>query len=305
MYTLCIAVFFIMQNYKADCPKCNNDNFYCTPHNNKGFCFNCGYFAWLDKSKIKHVPLRRSKDMPAIRSLYTELAQIYHSNLQPAHRAYLIKRGLTDRSIVEYRIGYCSEDILPQYASKIAKAAGIATKENKPFLAGRIIFPYYCGGIVTELRGRSLEEHAERRYSSPYLSTYFRHADFPFNYDVSQTDTLVVTEGEIKTIISQQAGFNTIGLPGINVWKSGFTIQPYQKIVICFDNPRVKGRYELIQAIEKIALKTSRAFVAVLPLGAGEDAQQIDTYVSKYGVAAYRAVIENALSFKKWRNLVS
>lgn len=285
-------------SYKIICPECGGHNFYVTPENGKSFCFNCRYFEQENSYNEVHARIR-SEYIDSIRKYYTELAAYYHSCLGEKERRYLLERGITDRTIQNLKIGFCPSSSHVLYLSLLAQESGIADAKYKPFLANRIVFPYWFDGYVTDIRGRTLNNNdSDIKYKSPYKSAFYRGADYAYQIKVEPSKTLVVTEGEIKSIIPQQEGLQTVGLPGMNSFRK-ISIASCQKIVLCFDNQRQKRR-ELLLSIKTYAEKLNQdVYIATLPLR-NKEKQDIDSYIITYGVDAYKKVIQNAVPYKTW-----
>lgn len=281
-------------NYKTACAQCNGYNFYITPANGMGYCFNCGYTAFQDSSR-SYQPARYH-DVPAIRNLYTTLADYYHSVVETV-RPYLLDRGVTDAEISEYKIGYCPPGQHPLYRSEHAVPAGIAKRDNTAFLSGRLVFPYIVNKRVTDLRGRAINAAVEPRYLSPYGGAFHRGADYPFLWKES---SVVITEGEFKALAIQRAGFDAIGVPGI------LSIRPKSRFtVVCFDSDRnPKSMSDVQRAILRIVKLEPDIKVATLPLAPGEGKMGADDYIDKYGETAFRRVINAALPVATWKKLM-
>jgi len=293
------------KGYKTTCPECKKHNFYVTPHNSFGYCFNCGFRQ--KHGFVTHEPTISHEEISAFRQLYTELTAYYHSCLTEPHRTWLHQRGITDAMIERFRIGYVPASFHILYTSELAEKAGIAVNKQ-PFLAKRIVFPYLLDGVVYDLRGRSIANE-EPKYLSLRNSASLRGATIAYNADIlkDKPETLVITEGEIKAIASQQAGVATVAFPGI---RSRRNLQAFstQRVVICFDN-QLRHYYDVYRAIVDLATDllpfTQQIFVALLPLwGEGRwfqyDKMDIDTYILRNGEEAYRNLIETAIPYLRF-----
>lgn len=287
-------------SYKDTCPQCGKDNLYITPHNGVSYCFTpgCEYFE-----NGKHVLRKkeRSTHIQDIRAYYTVMAEYYHSNLNTHARNYLYKRGFIDTTIQELKIGYCPTGKHHYYNTPIALESGLTTNRKDGFLAGRITFPYFkTKDIVSDIRGRAVDK-TDIRYKSPFGDTYYRGADYPYNYHLYNTAPVVLlTEGEIKADIAMQVGYPTLALPGIKTWRKGFTQKDNQKIIIVFDTQKDMSGIRL--AIDKIQSFVESSYVATLPL-MGKDKMDIDTLILEYGSDIFDMVIESALPYYDWKVL--
>lgn len=283
-----------MNSYKTTCDQCNGHNFYVTPSNGMGYCFNCGYATFSEERKS--FSQSRYENIPAIRELYTALANNYHSAVEVV-RKYLNDRGVTDDEIQRYKIGYCPPGTHLLYNDELAIHAGIARRDGTAFLGGRVIFPYYANGMVTDLRGRALDKSVEPRYLSPYGGAFYRGADYPFLW---KENSVVITEGEFKALAIQRAGFDAIGVPGI------LSIRPKSRFyVVCFDSDRnPKSLADVQRAILRIAKIHPSIKVATLPLQAGEEKMGADDFINKYGVESFRRVVNAALPIDTWKRMM-
>lgn len=277
-------------NYKTTCPSCGGNDFWVTPRNEiRGYCYHCSYITFNDgvykRERVRH------EDIDSIRKLYTELANLYHDNMADDARKYLHSRGITDQNIKDYLIGFCSDDIVPLYKDRLSVEAGIATKDCKPFLANRIIFPYIVNGVVTDMRGRKMNNNDDSpRYLSAFGGSYYRGAEYCFAYG---DDTELITEGEIKTILARNAGIKTCGMPGIT------NIRRYANYKIaCLDrDSKPAARYAVARSLEKLADRYPHLKVCTIPkIGMG-----LDDYILEYGADAFRSLFERSLPYETWR----
>lgn len=286
-------------NYKTECPKCGGNDFYVTPSNGVGYCFHCSYYEREDKkSESPEYEIKTSID--AIRYVYTMLAEYYHSSLTDSARMYLHSRGFDDDMIQKFRLGYIPNDV-PTHLHKDALRDSGLYINNKAVLGERISFPYIVNDKVTDIRGRSLDKNDPVRYKSPLGSAQIRGALFPFNYSDINVDH-VVTEGEIKAIMSHQFGIPCVALPGIASWRPK-TSQTQSRQVIVFDSTKNKVTREItFRAVDKTAKQLYNPYVAVLPL-LGEDKMDIDSFILRRGSSEFKTIIESALPYEDWAKL--
>ncbi len=283
-----------MSGYKITCDQCNGHNFYITPSNGMGYCFNCGYATFSAEKRTFNQT--RYEDIPAIRDLYTALANEYHSAVEYV-RPYLHNRGVTDEEIQRYKIGYCPPISNVLYKDDHAIHAGVVKRDGSPFLSNRVIFPYIANGKVTDLRGRALDTLTEPRYLSPYGGAFYRGADYPFLW---KENSVVITEGEFKALAIQRAGFDAIGVPGI------LSVRPKSRFyVVCFDSDRnPKSMADVHRAILRIAKIYDSIKVATLPLTQSAEKTGADDFIAQYGVDEFRRIINAALPLDKWKRLM-
>lgn len=290
-----------MASYKTTCPSCGGDNFYFTEHNGMGYCFSptCGYSEHNGKSSGDKIILKRSPLLPEIRELYGRMTAYYHSNLSGKALDFLYRRGYTDATIEKLKIGYCPPDQSVIYKTEVAKDAGLATYDHKAFLAERITFPYISvDGTITDIRGRDITDQEELKYKSPHGSTYYRGADYPYNYFLHKEPEIIITEGEIKAGIGLQYNYPILALPGMGSWRTGFKQLGDQKVTLLFDT-QDEDIINIRRAIIKAAGYLNNVYVATLP-DMGKPKMDIDTLLSEYGVELFDIVIKAAIPFHRW-----
>lgn len=285
--------------YKADCPICAGNDFYVTPHNGVGFCFHCGH--WTRDGEAQHKPKVRSEHIPEIRNFYAQSAQYYHSSLDGDAYEFLTRRGFNDDTIQRFQIGYCPLGKNPMYRDPIAQEAGLATSTQTGFLAGRITFPYFFDETtITDIRGRSLDPFDEMRYKSPYNDTFYRGADYPYNFHLRCNKRIILTEGEIKADIATQIQYPAMALPGIMSWRDGLIHDKDAEYIIIFDSQR--NMRDVRKAIVRIADRLNNPLIGTIPLF-GRSKVDIDDFILSYGVEAFKDVVESALPYTEWKEL--
>jgi len=285
-------------NRKEICPSCGHKSYWVTPERNlSAFCFVCGHSEKTGKIQ----PLKRANDIKGIRQLYSELTDYYHSCLGSDHISYLHSRGITDRDITRYKIGYAPHTYTLLYSDPMAIDAGIIMRDKTPFLANRIIFPYLVENVVVDMRGRLLGGDDERKYLSPYGGAYFRGADYAFNHDALKNDTIILTEGEAKAIASNVV-MPTVSIPGILSLRPQLKQRTGQSFTICFDS-QVNHWFDVVRAIQRLKKHFDNLLIATLPL-MGRTKMDIDTFVQDFGAEAYKRVIDRAVPYQTWIKLV-
>lgn len=268
---------------KTYCPNCNGYSF-DTPDGSYWHCFKCEYTkrnGTSDYIKVKG-------DIPTYRALYTELTTYYQKQLKKEHRAYLNKRGITDDTIEQYKIGYCSTKPTLLYKHPKAIESGIVTKNGYVVLQNRIVFPYLLGDRVTDIRGRLYQGEGER-YLSLMGSTYFRGATFAYNVNTHASE-IIITEGEIKALAACQLGYHCVGLPGI-LSRRCFTIIDTDKQYLCFDSQK-DMRY-VNRAMKTQLDRMYNAYVITLPIYDREK-MDIDTFILSIGANSFHTLVRYA-----------
>jgi DNA primase len=170
---------------------------------------------------------------------------------------YLIKRGVAQKSIEQFGLGYVgsSKEVINFLKSsqlplpKAVDAGVIAVGERGEYyarLVDRVIFPIYNqSGSIIGFGGRTLGNHPAKYINSPQTKL-FDKSRVLYGYNLAkkaiyERKEIIVTEGYLDVIMLHQAGFNqsvaTLGtaltashLPLIN--KSG------AKVVLAYDGDK-------------------------------------------------------------------
>lgn len=180
-------------------------------------------------SYVKDIPKARPRYVPdkELRSLLDLLG------LSEAHRANLIKRGLTDEMIKKY--GFKSVPLIGQSAIlqnlqnngiNVEKMPGvykgISGEYELNVVKSGILVPSYFGSTNGKLRGVQIrfDEAKKRKYL--WLSATNKggcESGSPLTYIIGdkRPDFLFITEGILKAIIFRElTGFSVVGIPGVN-----------------------------------------------------------------------------------------
>lgn len=298
------------RGYKAACPQCGGDNLYVTPDNGMTYCFNCEYRSSPESENryLENAGLPFQNDEGAlaeIRALYTAQAQYYHSCMTREARAYANSRGITDESIQKFKLGYCPETLSLATVPDIYFRAGLLNGQQRYTLAGRLTFPYVdpTTSQIVDIRGRSLD-NSEPKYKGPFGTTGSRGAgEWPFNSQSLKGDH-IITEGEIKSIIAEQLGFRTVGLPGIATWRWRLRSMAKGRQTVVFDSQaKTATRESVYAAIDKLAQRIPNLHIATLPLGK-ETKMDLDTYLLTKGAAEFKLILDKALPYNEWATLL-
>jgi endogenous inhibitor of DNA gyrase (YacG/DUF329 family) len=262
----------VARGVKVECPSCGGKDLWITAENGRGFCFECcsAYTIAGSDEEAHESKQNIVYDIPAIRQVYANAKSAYQDRLSPDHRLYLHDRGIDDTAIDAFGIGFCDDTILPEYRSAYARDGGIANYEGKPFLEGRIVFPYIAEGKITDLRGRDVVG-ADPKYKSPFRSSGSRGAIYPFNFDrafarSAETKMVIVTEGEIKAILADLHGFAAVAFPGMASWRPAMMFDADVQYVVVYDNAKGVDRWRIDKALSYIQKKLPTFSVVTLPL---------------------------------------
>jgi DNA primase len=187
------------------------------------------------------------------RELLAKATENYEKNLDEV-APYLEGRGITKETALMFRLGFVKN---PE--------AG-----HEPYL-GKLAIPYLTPSGVIDIRFRSLSgDNGPKYLSRPGASTHI------FNVAALNTDSdvLVICEGEIDTMIATQVGFAAVGLPGANNWKPFYSrvLADWEKIMLFCDGDN---------AGKEMAKTITRELDNVFPIFMPENCDVNDVYLAE------------------------
>jgi DNA primase len=254
-------------NLKARCPFHNEKtpSFMISSGRGGYYCFGCGekgdMFTFVEKfegvdfkgalkilADKAGVPItnERSEDKSEKDGLYAVMeaaAKFFAKNLSENAKAkqYLLDRGLTEKTIEEFELGYAKNDwrdLLShlrslKFADAIIEKAGLVKKDaenkSKDFydrFRGRIMFPIAdSSGRVVAFSGRIFDDPKEgsvepAKYINSPETPLFSKSKVLYGYDKSKDGIrkwgfTIVVEGQMDLLMSHQGGFkNTVAISG-------------------------------------------------------------------------------------------
>jgi DNA primase len=141
---------------------------------------------------------------------------------------------------------------------------------HEPYL-GKLAIPYLTPSGVIDIRFRSLSgDNGPKYLSRPGATTHI------FNVAALNTDSdvLVICEGEIDTMIATQVGFAAVGLPGANNWKPFYSrvLADWEKIMLFCDGDN---------AGKEMAKTIARELDNVFPIFMPENCDVNDVYLAE------------------------
>jgi len=272
------------KNLKARCPFHNEKtpSFFVSPERDSYYCFGCGAkgdiftfvqeFEGLDffgalklLAERTGVELTRENigqrnDKEAIFNALEAATQFFESNLPKSQSAlkYLEKRGLTEKTIKDWRIGFVADDWRNLYdylnARKFTdneiEQAGLIKRNERSFydrFRGRIMFPIRDGaGRVVGFSGRILPENDDGK-SAKYLNSpetaVFNKSRLLYGFDLAKLaikkfDYTVIVEGQMDIIMAHQAGFiNVVATSGTALTPEHLTLlrRISNRVIMAFD----------------------------------------------------------------------
>jgi DNA primase len=239
-------------NLKARCPFHNEKtaSFFISPVRNTYYCFGCGakgdiisfvqQFEGLDfmgalRLLAKQAGVELERENPAVRTererlyLMLEYATLFfQKNLGSEAREYLLKRGLSEKTIKEWRLGYAPNDWkslftylkTKNFKGEDIEKVGLIKKSEKVAgdfydrFRGRIMFPIFdASGRVVAFSGRQFEnDGTQAKYINSPETSLFEKSKILYGYDrakldIRKRDFSLLVEGQMDLLMSHQGGF--------------------------------------------------------------------------------------------------
>jgi DNA primase len=250
------------RNYKAKCPFHNEKtpSFFVSAERNSYYCFGCGakgdIFSFVEHFEgtdflgalkllaqragitLENNFSRENKDEKEIFYQIMEEATIFFETIftqESAPRAYLKNRGIDDKTMKSFRIGFAQDSwksVSTHLINKgfkkgdIEKVGLIKNKDDGSFydrFRSRIIFPINdSSGRVIAFSGRIFgkEDDKEAKYLNSPETPLFNKSNTLFGIDkakiaIKKRGYSIVVEGQMDLILSHQADFtNTVAVSG-------------------------------------------------------------------------------------------
>ncbi|MFH1365889.1 MAG: DNA primase [Patescibacteria group bacterium] len=336
-------------NLKARCPFHNEKtpSFFISPDRGTYYCFGCGAsgdifsfveeFEGLDfKGALKLLANRAGvilepynkeakEDKGEKEKLYEvmeEASLFFEKNLTKNKEVleYLKKRGLEDKTIKDFRIGFIpiewhllySHLLEKGFSELVIEKAGLVKKTEKGVydrFRGRIIFPIAdSSGRIIAFSGRIFKDDGK---SAKYLNSpdtpIFKKSSVLYGLDkakqfIKKNNFSIMVEGQLDLILSHQAGFrNTVATSGTalvdkdrgenNIINNlGIINRLSQNIIFIFDADKA-GLAASIRATPIALALFSDMNVKATEIPEGMDPADL---ISQKGPDAWRKVIRNS-----------
>ena len=319
-------------------------SFYVYPDTQSFYCFGCGAGgdAITFAKKINSIDYPEAVKMLAARagmpepqeddktgrmrsrilSMNKEAARFFHaclnSTVEEARqaRAYWRRRGLDDKTIVRFGLGYAPNDgqALYQflrdkgYNQQELDASGLFKRSPSGRIYclfwKRVMTPIFdLRGNIIAFGGRVLDDSKPKYVNSPETLVYHK-SDTVFALQIAKRSAsrrCVLCEGYMDVISMQQAGIDTA------VCACGTALTPDQVRLISEYADEVILSYDSDEAGQKATLRSLELFrnspvkVGVLQIPGAKDP---DEYIKKYGAERFKALLDgvgNALDFRLGR----
>ncbi len=332
-------------NLKARCPFHNEKtpSFFVSPERGSYYCFGCAasgdIFTFVeefegldfkgalkllaDRAGVELVPFSKEakenqSEKERLYEAMEESTKYFENNLASNKEAleYLRLRGLTEKSIKDFRIGFAINDwrLLYFYLQKKGftdveiEKAGLAKKSEKGFydrFRNRIMFPINDSSArVIAFSGRIMGNEEPKYLNSPETPIFSKNAVL-YGIDkakesIRKNNFSILVEGQMDLVLSHQAGYkNTIATSGTALSDStiskenvvsnlGLVRRLSSNIVLAFDAD--KAGFNASMRAGRIALSLGMD-VKVVNMPEGVDPADL---INKQGGDAWREAIKNS-----------
>ena len=291
-------------NFKAKCPFHNEKtpSFFVSSDRGSYYCFGCGAhgdvftfvqaFEGVDfRGALKSlaaragVELKRSDRAGETRKerLYAAVeatTDFFEAELSknPTAHEYVLSRGITDKTIHSFRIGYAPSDwrSLRTYlegkgfSTDELLSAGLVKRNEKgdayDVFRGRIMFPIAdSSGRIVAFSGRTLDEkeNPPKYLNTPETELYSKSRTL-FGLDKAKSsirkfDHAILVEGQMDLVMSHQAGFtNTVAVSGTALSENAAQVSESGISLITRLSKNLKIAFDPDEAGIKAALRAAK-----------------------------------------------
>ena len=271
----------------------------------------------LDRN-ISEEEKKKIQEINKFREIHTEAARFYFANLlrtkNPGYE-YLRKRGLSDKIIKKFGLGYSpnSWNSLMNYLlskgydkTDLVKCGLIThkTESNKYFdrFRNRVMFPIFnYNGKVIGFGGRVLDDSLPKYLNSPETLVFNKRMKL-YGLNISKKgikdDTLILVEGYMDLISLYQNNIeNVVATLGtaLTIEQAKLIRRFAKNVIISYDSDQA-GQNATLRAID-ILLKADIK-VKILNL---KDCKDPDDFIKKYGFDGYKKAIEESDYYIKFK----
>lgn len=271
----------------------------------------------LDRN-ISEEEKKKIQEINKFREIHTEAARFYFANLlrtkNPGYE-YLRKRGLSDKIIKKFGLGYSpnSWNSLMNYLlskgydkTDLVKCGLIThkTESNKYFdrFRNRVMFPIFnYNGKVIGFGGRVLDDSLPKYLNSPETLVFNKRMNL-YGLNISKKgikdDTLILVEGYMDLISLYQNNIeNVVATLGtaLTIEQAKLIRRFAKNVIISYDSDQA-GKNATLRAID-ILLKADIK-VKILNL---KDCKDPDDFIKKYGFDGYKKAIEESDYYIKFK----
>ncbi|MDY5211536.1 DNA primase [Intestinibacter sp.] len=261
---------------------------------------------------------QKIQEINKFREIHTEAARFYFANLlgtkNPGYE-YLKKRGLSDKIIKKFGLGYSlnSWNSLMNYLlakgydkTDLVKCGLVThkTETNKYFdrFRNRVMFPIFnYNGKVIGFGGRVLDDSLPKYLNSPETLVFNKRLNL-YGLNISKKsikdDTLILVEGYMDLISLYQNNIeNVVATLGtaLTIEQARLIRKFAKNVIISYDSDQA-GQNATLRAID--ILLQADIKVKILNL---KDCKDPDDFIKKYGFEGYKKAIEESDYYIKYK----
>ena len=261
---------------------------------------------------------KKIQEINKFREIHTEAARFYFANLlgtkNPGYE-YLKKRGLSDKIIKKFGLGYSlnSWNSLMNYLlakgydkTDLVKCGLVThkTETNKYFdrFRNRVMFPIFnYNGKVIGFGGRVLDDSLPKYLNSPETLVFNKRLNL-YGLNISKKsikdDTLILVEGYMDLISLYQNNIeNVVATLGtaLTIEQARLIRKFAKNVIISYDSDQ-SGQNATLRAID--ILLQADIKVKILNL---KDCKDPDDFIKKYGFEGYKKAMEDSDYYIKYK----
>ena len=265
----------------------------------------------------------REKQWKIYSKILSEYKLFYHNELKnnptPELRDYLSKRGILEKEINNFKIGYVPkypsfyEKISKQYSEKEIMNSGLfyLDERNKKYIErfkDRLIFPINAlNGSTIAFGGRTISNNKNTfaKYINSPETLFFKKGNNLFNLDVArkysnENEDIFLVEGYMDVLsLNKENIMNTVANLGTALTETQIQLiwRFFNNIIICFDGDQ-GGRDAAIRAADKlieIIKPDSKISFLFLPIS-----HDPDSFINKFGREYFLKYTKNKVSIHEF-----
>ncbi len=322
-------------NYRGLCPfhSEKTPSFFVNPNLKLYHCFGCGasgdaikflqeieHLSFMDALKrlaatvnVELPDTREDKDKQIYLEYCQRLHDAYKAELYKSKeaQAYLSMRGVTQREIEEYELGYCpvGSKAATQIGMKLRLTVsrllqfGFIKQVSSDYIdifENRIIIPIKdTSGRTIAFGGRAL--FGQPKYLNLRDTPYFSKRRTLFLLDKAQktiksVDFVVITEGYFDAIAMHRAGIkNAVAVLGTSLSKDHvLKISPLTKnVILCFDNDEAGQKATL----NSLWLLVETGFDVTIAVSGEKDPDEL---LRSFGPEALHKMLKDSIPFEEY-----
>ena len=265
----------------------------------------------------------REKQWKIYSKILSEYKLFYHNELKnnptPELRDYLSKRGILEKEINNFKIGYVPkypsfyEKISKQYSEKEIMNSGLfyLDERNKKYIErfkDRLIFPINAlNGSTIAFGGRTISNNKNTfaKYINSPETLFFKKGNNLFNLDVArkysnENEDIFLVEGYMDVLsLNKENIMNTVANLGTALTETQIQLlwRFFNNIIICFDGDQ-GGRDAAVRAADKlieIIKPDSKISFLFLPIS-----HDPDSFINKFGREYFLKYTKNKVSIHEF-----